>query len=332
MSDKPWVDFRLLKEQVTLEMALDHYQINWLRNKGSELVGRCPIHQGEGERAFRVNLEKGAFNCFSCHKHGNVIDFVAAMEGISIREAALKLAGWFGVETGYKAGETPEAKPRKKARPDAKQDKPVKTAPPAVVNPPLKFSLRVDPDHQYGLDRGLLPETLEHFGAGLCMSKGTFSGRFVFPLHNEQGDLVGYAGRSIDDAEPKYLFPAGEKGFYKSHLLFNLHRLIGQLEPDQPVIVVEGFFDCMKVHLAGFPCVAILGSWLSDEQAELLISHFDRVLLLLDGDDAGRQGTEDAVVKLASHLWVTALSLPDGVQPDQMTPEDLQNLLGGRIV
>lgn len=327
MSDKNWVDFRLIKDLVTLEMALDHYQINWLRKKGFELVGRCPIHQGEGERTFRVNTDKGAFNCFSCHKHGNVLDFVAAMEDCSVRDAALKLAGWFGIETGNKPGETASTKPRRSFKPSAEK-KPSKSEPPALVNPPLKFSLKVDPRHGYGLDRGLSPETLEYFGAGLCLSKGTFSGRFVIPLHNELGELVGYAGRSIDDTEPKYLFPPSEKGFYKSHLLLNLNRLIGQMDPDQPVIVVEGLFDCMKVHQAGFPCVAILGSWLSDEQSELLATHFDRVLLMLDADDAGRQGMEDAILKLAPHLWVKTTSLPDDTQPDQMTPEDLQKLLG----
>lgn len=325
MSDKQWVDFRLLKDRVTLEMALDHYQINWLRKKGSDLVGRCPIHQGEGARTFRVSTDKGAFNCFSCHKHGNVLDFVAAMEDCSVRDAALKLAEWFGIETDTEAPKSARQKPKKAAK---RSIKPSQTKPPDVVNPPLSFSLKVDPGHEYGLGRGLSLETLKCFGAGLCLSKGTFSGRFIIPLHNEQSDLVGYAGRSVDDTDPKYLFPSSEKGFYKAHLLLNLHRLIGQVDPDQTVVVVEGFFDCMKVHQAGFPCVAVLGSWLSDEQSELLAEHFDRVILMFDGDDAGREGMEDAVLKLASLLWVKTISLPDGVQPDQMTTEDLENLLG----
>jgi DNA primase len=60
----------------------------------------------------------------------------------------------------------------------------------------------------------------------LCLSKGMFAGRYVIPVHNPQGELVGYAGRALDEeTEPRYLFPPSDKGFYKSHLLFNLQRI-----------------------------------------------------------------------------------------------------------
>ena len=60
-----WVDFKAVKDTVTFEMVLEHYQLNGLRKEKQELVGRCPIHQGEGDRAFHVSLTKNAFNCFS---------------------------------------------------------------------------------------------------------------------------------------------------------------------------------------------------------------------------------------------------------------------------
>ncbi|MGA7410202.1 MAG: hypothetical protein WBW33_06935 [Bryobacteraceae bacterium] len=79
------------------------------------------------------------------------------------------------------------------------------------------------------------------------------SGRLVIPIHNERGELVAYAGRSIDGSEPRYKLPAG---FRKSQVLFSLHRVTG---PD--VIVVEGFFDCMKVWQAGHQAVvSLMGS------------------------------------------------------------------------
>jgi DNA primase catalytic core, N-terminal domain len=69
-------------------------------------------------------------------------------------------------------------------------------------------------------------EILSQFGCGLCLSKGMFAGRYVIPVHNPQGELVGYAGRALDEeTEPRYLFPPSDKGFYKSHLLFNLQRI-----------------------------------------------------------------------------------------------------------
>src|SRR5262245_35447942 len=60
-TQKPWVDFRLVKARVSMTEVLTHYGINWLRKSGSELRGKCPIHQGEGERSFHVNVSKNAF-------------------------------------------------------------------------------------------------------------------------------------------------------------------------------------------------------------------------------------------------------------------------------
>lgn len=117
-----WVDFRQVKASVTMRMVLDHYRISGLRKSGGELRGPCPIHRGEGARTFHVNLEKGAFNCFSCHARGNVLDFVAAMDGCSVRDAALKLAEWFNVMS-----EVGESSPARTA--PRKTEAPTKSAP-----------------------------------------------------------------------------------------------------------------------------------------------------------------------------------------------------------
>src|SRR5438445_10984734 len=108
-----WVDFKAIKQAVTIEQVLAHYQVNWLRKEREELVGRCPIHQGEGERAFHASLAKNAFKCFSCKAHGNVLDFVAAMEKSSVRDAALKIAEWFSISVPEQLGR--EKMPAKKA-------------------------------------------------------------------------------------------------------------------------------------------------------------------------------------------------------------------------
>lgn len=317
-TQKDWVDFRLIKQAVSLEAVLDHYGINWLQKKDDELRGRCPIHKGEGERSFHVNTAKNAFQCFSCKARGNVLDFVAAMEKCSVRDAALKLKDWFAVGESVESRAAP-------MKIETQADESVATGP---INPALSFQLRVDHSHQYGSGRGLTLEILEYFGAGLCVSKGMFAGRFVIPLHNEVGELVGYAGRSLDDSEPKYLFPSRDKGFYKSHLLFNLHRVIGPAWADeQPAILTEGFFAPMKFFNAGFRCIASLGSSLSPVQEGLLCRHFKRVLLLFDGDDAGWQCTDDCLVRLGRKLWVRALDLPSGHQPDHLAVDDLAALL-----
>lgn len=102
-NDKNWVDFKSIKAAVTLQMVLKHYKVSGLaRGEGDELRGRCPIHPratGGAARSFSANLEKNAFKCFdsNCGAHGNVLDFVAAKEDCSVKDAALKLKDWFRV-------------------------------------------------------------------------------------------------------------------------------------------------------------------------------------------------------------------------------------------
>lgn len=321
---KDWVDFRVVKEAVSMQMVLDHYNINWLRKTRDELRGHCPIHKGEGDRTFHVNLSKGAFNCFSCHARGNVLDLVAALEHCSVRDAALRLQGWFAV--GDRVG---ESRPQELPAPAKAGKSDAEKKPAGPINPPLSFQLRVDPGHAYGLDRGVSRETLEYFGAGMCVSKGTFSERFVIPLHDPSGRLVGYAGRSVDDREPKYLFPSAEKGFQKRYLLFNLHRVLEE-SPDL-VVLVEGFFDCFKVWQAGYPGASLLGSSLSAEQEELICNHFKRIVLLFDGDDAGRTATDNCLQRLGRRIWIQAISLPDPVQPDQLLTDEIQTMLAASL-
>jgi DNA primase len=150
------------------------------------------------------------------------------------------------------------------------------------------------------------------------------AGRIVIPIHNAEGELVAYAGRALDpETEPRYKLPAG---FNKSLELFNLHRA-AQADSRGVVIVVEGFFDAMKVHQADFPAVvALMGSSLSDAQAELL-GAFDRVLLMLDGNEAGVDAAPKIAAQLARRLLVRIADVPDGTQPDQLSTEEIRAVL-----
>ncbi len=310
-----WVDFKAVKAAVTLQAVLDRYGINWLRKSKDELRGRCPIHKGEGTDTFHASLSKNAFHCFSCKKRGNVLDFVAAMEDCSVREAAAKLSDWFSVaqqqsrEEGTGTASLPSPQPAAKP-------------PEELVNKPLSFQLKgVDASHPYLASRGISRETAETFGIGYFPGKGSMAGRVVIPIHDEQGRLVAYAGRSIDNTEPKYKLPPG---FRKSAVLFNLHRVTGK-----EVIVVEGFMGCMKVWQSLHPfVVALMGCSLSEQQEELLVSRFQQVTLLLDGDVAGRQAAEEIARRLVRKLWVRIVEVPDGRQPDELSEGIFNGLLG----
>jgi DNA primase len=317
-----FVDFRRVKTAVSLSMALEHYGINWLRKKGDELRGRCPIHKGEGTDTFHANLVKNAFHCFSCKARGNVLDFVAAMEQCTVRDAAVKLAEWFSVVSDGPSQQSPARKA------DVPKEQPTKSrGEGSAKNQPLKFQLKgVDSNHAYIASRGISRETVETFGVGFFTGKGSMSGRLVIPIHNERGELIAYAGRSIDGSEPKYKLPAG---FHKGLELFNLHRVLAKTPAGagSTVVLVEGFFDCMKVHEAGYAAVALMGSSLSTEQERLLCSHFTGVILMLDGDEAGGTGIDDCLLRLGRKLWVRAIALPENAQPDSLSGGELHQLL-----
>jgi len=308
-----WLNFREIKQTISIGAVLAHYHWKCLRRRGDRVEGRCPIHRGQRVDAFHVDLRHNGFHCFSCQAHGSVLDLVAALERCSLREAALRLEEWFGVTrpASMAAGVCQQ---RKAERIRKKEREPL----------PLRFSLHpIDSRHAYLKERGIDANTAAHFGVGYYAGPGLLHGRVVIPLHNERGQLLAYAGRCIDEARPKYQLPAG---FQKSNALFNLHRAMACSR--DTVIVVEGFFDCMKVHQAGLPCVvALMGCCLSDNQEALLVKRFRKVALMLDADPAGQQGSRFIAERLGKQCAVETVNLAIGRQPDQLTTPEIRRAL-----
>jgi DNA primase len=335
MQKDNWVDYKEVKAAVSMEMVLDRYGVAVRRVNKTYLRGKCPLptHASDtSKESFGVQTEKNTWACQSqsCVKArggrrgGNVLDFVAVMESCTVRDAALKLQNWFMDEDAKNkngaAASPPELVAEKKelvgehARDEGTGE-----------NRPLPFALKgIDSSHPYLSHRGITRETAEYFGVGFFSGKGSMSGRIVIPIHNAAGDLVAYAGRALDEAvEPRYKFPAG---FNKSLELFNLHRAI-ENGSRGVVIVVEGFFDAMKIYQAGFPSVvALMGSSLSDVQAEKL-GGFDKALLMLDADEAGVEATPKIIAQVARHLLVRVAAVPQGKQPDLLSSEDIERIL-----
>ena len=127
----------------------------------------------------------------------------------------------------------------------------------------------------------------------------------------------------MNQAQPRYRVPPG---FAKSEILFNMHRAGSR--GGISVVVVEGFFDCMKVHQAGVrSVVALMGSVLYEPQRRALLERFRDITLLLDGDPTGRKASTIIAKELRPHCDVRVVLLPDGVQPDQLRAEDIGKFL-----
>jgi DNA primase len=246
------------------------------------------------------------------------VRFVVTKEGItagdrtkSRRQAALLLQDWFGIEA------TTTTVPQTSATADTSA--PVEDVTPTEeeagdgANPPLKFTFKhLDMRHSYlTQDRGLTEATIDFFGLGLHVGKGIMQNRICIPIHNELGELVAYAGRSPGDppeGEGKYRFPPN---FKKSLVLFNLHR--AREHATEGLIIVEGFFTVFEFYQRGRRnVVALMGSSMSTAQERLIVETVGpkgRVLLALDNDEAGRKGSEDAVNRLRSQVFVREMAL-----------------------
>jgi len=353
----PYIDFAWVKANASFERVLEHYKLA-LRGRGAQRSVLCPFHPDK-RPSLRVELDKGVFHCFACQAKGNMLEFVARMEGDAddLRSAAEKIGEICGVAlaapregAGVKSpaakhrrkGAVPRDKQHEGARTAAEkgdeQRRPAGIAPasaksigraPAVagsepVNPPLTFELKLDPTHPYLVERGVSAELIAEFGLGYC-SRGSMAGRIAIPIHNAAGQLVAYAGRWAAEEPPedveRYLLPAK---FEKSRVLYNLHRV----RDAEHVVAVEGYWSTIRLSALGVPVVGLMGWSVSPEQIALLRERGTRYLTVLwDGDEAGARGRERAVPDLASAFFVRAPVLPDGEKPDTLGGAELKKLV-----
>jgi DNA primase len=339
-----WIDFAELRARIPLEdVLLGMYQLGErLKRSGRKLVGPCPIHGGDNPRAFQADLEKNVWYCHTgCRRGGNVLDFVAAIEKLPIRDAALKLQAAY---LGGRASDTPPAASNASALPVHAPRAPPPGAPPTpphaattpsspsedtndradasseaeATNLPLSLRLTLAHDHPHLLkDRGLSLDIATRFGVGYC-ARGLLRGMIAIPIHDEDGDLVAYAGRRLKSADirehGKYKFP---KGFRKELVLYNLER-VKALGVQEGLALVEGFFSVLALAGHGIQnAVASMGCSLSEAQADLVAEHASHVAILYDGDEAGRGGSLHAQALLEKrNVPCTRILLPEGTKPD----------------
>lgn len=321
----PWVDFREIKQSVGIEEVLAAYRVQLKGVRRNYLRGRCPLpthRSARSQQSFGVDTAKNVWACHSvscCQARGGrvggtVLDLVAYLEGCSIRDAALRLQARCGSAGAIRFYDQRVSKGREGSRSRESLA-------------PLPFSLSVC-WHPYLQQRGVQPATAAGFGVGYYAGSGFLRQRILFPLHDGEGRRVAYAGRSLDDSEPRYLFPPG---FPKSRVVYNLHRAVGEATGQAGcAIVVEGFFDCLRIHQSGYRnVVALMGSSLSEAQEKLLLERFRELVLMLDGDETGRRASQQLAAQLRRKVSLSLVQVPSGRQPDQLSKEEIERILCG---
>ena len=284
-----------------------------LKRSGRNYHARCPFHQ-EKTPSFVVTPERQTWRCFgACATGGDVFTFVQKIEGIDFPQAMKKLAEMAGVEIADRA-------PRK----DGPRNPLL-----AVNDSALRFyrdALQADKGslaRSYVDQRGMSEETVVRWGIGYAPSTGDellkhlvalgfteeqalaagvahrlesgavrdmLRGRLTFALRDSDGQVVGFAGRSLDGANPKYLNTPGTSLFDKGHMLYGLDRARDAIAREGVAVVVEGYMDVITAHEHGYQnVVASMGTALTENQIGLLRARASRVVLALDADAAGQE-------------------------------------------
>lgn len=196
-----FIDFQELKERVDIQSACSFLKLD-LKTSGKQMRGQCPACQSSGERSLVVTPDKGAAYCFSAKQGGDVIWLASHIHGLEQKAAADLLNQAFGgtvTDTGNRAGTDTIPATRAKER----------------EMKPLSY-LQADHENLVGL--GVLSDTATHFGCGHA-AKGIMRGRLAIPVHDRDGRLIAYCGRSYEGNDLS--FP---KGFKPEEQIFNAHR------------------------------------------------------------------------------------------------------------
>jgi DNA primase len=314
------IDFRRLKRQAAFEPILTRYGLAQHATRLQRYI-LCPFH-AETKPSCKIDAERKIFRCFGCGAKGSILDFVAKLEDCNISEAATIVASCCGISDGEIEGsaESPELMA---ATSECIRGSPNTNS--SILNPPLNFVLALDSSHPYLVDRGMTPELIERFGVGYC-DRGLMRGRIAIPIHNQQGQLIAYAGRwaakDIPSDRPRYLLP---RKFRKQGVLYNLNRVVGE----RYLVLVESYWSVFRLSSLGVPTVGLMGRELSDAHASLLgAAGVERIGLMLDGDAPGRAATAKMLPDLARHFFVRHLELRDGMKPHSAPEEVIRTLVG----
>ena len=335
-----WLDE--LRSRTSLEEVVSEYVP--LKQKGRRYWGCCPFHN-EKTASFSVDTEAQMYYCFGCHKGGTVINFVMEMERMEFMDAVRLLADRAHMEVPARSrrpGDSAESREERDRMYEANRDAArffhdlLWTPEGAEALNYLygrglndadirHFGLGASPRGWDGLfrhltEKGYAPELLEK--AGLIVRRDgrafdMFRGRAMFPIINPQRKVLGFGGRAMGDAQPKYLNTAETPVFNKRRGLYALNmaakeRSVGHL------VLVEGYMDTVSLRKYGVQgVVATLGTALTEEQARLMKRYAPEVWISYDGDPPGQKAALRALDILdAQGLPAKVIDYPGGMDPD----------------
>lgn len=322
-----------IKQVVRLEDVIGRYLS--LKRTGSStktLVGLCPFHD-DRHPSLHVNVEGQYYKCFACGEGGDLFQFVQQMEGCDFRQALKILAGWYDLSDtdDYRPVKYPPV--RKKSIPAVK-DKLELVSPMHITALLRNHRMVLDLLEKYVPEEEILRDTYSLFEVGVASyflppDYDAFCNRLIFPIRNEQGKLVAFAGRYRGETEGtnirKYVNSPTSLVYHKSEILYGLYQAQDEIRKHKFVYITEGYKDVLAMHAAGFRnTVALCGTALTEQHAALLYRYTQCVIVMLDGDKAGQVNG----IRSARLLSGKGFSVGRIILEPQHDPDSLLRLMG----
>ena len=313
-----------------------------LTQKGKNYFGVCPFHEDHSP-SMSVSEEKQIYKCFSCGAAGNVFTFVSEYENVKFLEAVKIVADKCGIPF---SGVIQKEKPKKF------------TQEYEIMNLALKFyqnnlnSKEGLLAKEYLKKRDLNENVIKEFDLGLALSgdvslnklltnkkysldgllrlglvnqnngyvNDVFQRRVMFPIHDLEGNVVGFTGRIYEDTnQAKYINSKESDIFKKGQILFNYHRARPEIKRKKEVILVEGNMDAIRMYASGIKnVVALMGTSLTKDQVNILKNLRAKIILMFDNDAAGETATyQNGTILEEARLEFQVVRLSGPKDPDE---------------
>ncbi len=339
-----------------------------LKKQGKNLFGLCPFHE-EKTPSFSVTEDKQIFNCFSCHRGGNVFKFIMDIEDISFPEAVLKVADFSDISL-------PQDLATQKATADQSQAQQLRQLyqDVQVLYTHILLKTKIgEPALDYLQNRQLDEKAINEFGLGfapdqsdlllnflktrhvsreLMVRSGLFAqrqdgqlidrfrNRVMFPIWDQSGRVIAFSGRLLtkSDNEPKYLNSPETEIFQKRDVLYHFAQAKREIRQTKTAYLFEGFMDVISAYRAGVTNgIASMGTSLTSDQLYLLSRAAQRLIICYDGDEPGQNAIADALKLVKERPFeIGVVMLPDGQDPDEYIKahgaEAFQQQLEGHVL
>jgi DNA primase len=304
----PSFNFKWLKSRITIAQVLSAYGLDrHLKQKKDSFYGPCPLHQGNNPTAFRVDLTRGLWHCFTACGGGDIVELVRRIENGSYQQTARSLKRLIDKNSN--------AQPEPLLHPLSHQPFKAFTHK-LLLNPYAPFLQQ---------QKNISVQTAICHEAGVASHSHFLKDMIAVRLYDFNANPIGYCGRRLHPVDinkwGKWRFP---KNFPKSSTLFNAHR--AQSHRQNGIIIVECPWAAMRFVQAGIKnVVALLGTSLSALQIQWIIAA-PAVLLMLDADPAGRKAAAQNASILNNHTKTILHQLPNGLEPEDLSDDQLRSI------